>query len=128
MDLILDTHALVWVLQGHVRIGRSQAALIGDPANRIFITPVSVHEIANKHRLGRMPEAAPILKLAEDDFAAFDWLHLPLTVQHARLAGELDHPHRDPFDRLIAAQSIVENVPVMTVDAAIGELGAKVVW
>lgn len=128
MDVILDTHALVWILQGHPRIGTSQAALIEDPANRIIISPVSVYEIANKHRIGRMPDAAPTLKLAEGGFSAFDWQHLPLTLQHAHLAAEIDHPHRGPFDRLIAAQSIIENIPVMTVDAAIGELGAKVVW
>jgi PIN domain nuclease of toxin-antitoxin system len=96
--------------------------------NRVFVSPVSVYEIANKHRIGRMPEAGPILKLADENFAAFDWLHLPITVQHARLAGSFAHPHRDPFDRLLAAQSVTEKVPVMTVDAAIKELGARVVW
>jgi PIN domain nuclease of toxin-antitoxin system len=128
MDLILDTHALVWVLKAHERIGTKQTARIEDPANRIFVSPVSVYEIANKHRIGRMPDAEAILKLAEENFAAFDWLHLPISVQHARLAGSISNSHRDPFDRLLAAQSIIENVPVMTVDTAIGELGAKIVW
>lgn len=128
MDLILDTHALVWVLQGNTRLGKQQVELIEDPANRIFVSPVSAYEIANKHRLGRMPDAGPILKLAEEDFAAFDWLHLPVSLQHARLAGSLDNQHRDPFDRMLAAQSIIENIPIMSVDAAIRDLGAQVVW
>ena len=128
MDLILETHALVWVLVGSRKIGPTQAQLIDDPGNRIFVSAVSGYEIANKFRVGRMPEASAILKLAEDNFAAFNWLHLPINLQHARCAGGLSGPHRDPFDRMLAAQSIVEKVPVMTVDSAIKNLGASVVW
>ena len=128
MDLILDTHALVWVLLGNERVGSAQAAIINDSHNKIFVSAVSGYEIANKFRIGRMPEAGAILKLAEENFAAFDWLHLPVNLQHARRAGSLPGPHRDPFDRMLAAQSIIENIPVMTVDSAIKELGARVVW
>lgn len=128
MDLILDTHALVWLLLGDAKLGSAQRQLIENPENRIFVSAVSIYEIANKFRIGRMPDAGPILKLAEENFSTFDWVLLPINMQHARLAGGLPSPHRDPFDRLLAAQSIRENVPVVTVDAAISELGAMVVW
>lgn len=128
MDLILDTHVLVWLLIGDNRLGSAQAKLIDDPGNRIFISAVSGFEIANKFRTGKMPEAGPILKLADENFAAFDWAHLPVSLLHARRAGSLRGPHRDPFDRMLAAQSIIENVPVMTVDPSLKDLGARVVW
>lgn len=124
----MTPHAPVWLALGNDRTGKPQVRLIDDPQNRIFVSPVSGYEIANKFRIGRMPEAGAILKLVEENFTAFDWHHLPVSLEHAMLAGKLVSSHRDPFDRLLAAQSIVEGIPVMTVDAAIKDLGARVVW
>jgi PIN domain nuclease of toxin-antitoxin system len=128
LDLILDTHALVWLLLGNEKLGAAQAALVNDPGNRVFVSAVTGYEIANKFRIGKMPEAGPILSLLEKDFAAYDWHHLPVNLDHARRAGAIVAPHRDPFDRMLAAQSMVENIAVLTVDPAIAGLGAKVVW
>lgn len=128
MDLILDTHALVWLLLGHEEFGNQQRSKIENPENRIFLSAVSGFEIANKHRTGRFPDAPPILELMDQRFANFDWIHLPVELQHARLAGTIASPHKDPFDRLLAAQSMIENIPVMTVDRRLAELGARVVW
>ena len=128
MDLILDTHALVWLLLGDAKLGSAQRQLIENPENRIFVSAVSIYEIANKFRIGRMPDAGPILKLAEDNFSIFDWVLLPINMQHARLAGGLPSPHRDPFDRLLAAQSLTEKMSLMTRDAEFRVFGVETVW
>ncbi len=126
--MILDTHTLVWVLLGNIRLGPKQISRINDPNTVIYISAVSGYEIANKFRTGKFPEATAILDLAKRNFQDFDWQLLPITLQHAQLAGSLAGEHRDPFDRILAAQAIVENMPVMTVDIQIRDLGAAVVW
>jgi PIN domain nuclease of toxin-antitoxin system len=126
--LILDTHTLVWVLLGNEKLGPLQVARIEDSDMPIYVSAVSGYEIANKFRTGKFPQAASILELAQDNFKDFDWKFLPVTLQHARLAGGLDGNHRDPFDRILAAQSIVENMPIMTIDLEIRKLGAEVIW
>jgi PIN domain nuclease of toxin-antitoxin system len=128
MDLILDTHALVWLLIGDGRLGPRQVEIIEDPASRVFISAVTGYEIANKFRTGKMPEAGPVLELMKSEFAAYDWLHLPVTLQHAQHAGGLSGEHRDPFDRLLAAQAIIGSCRVMTVDPAFKAFGVEVVW
>jgi PIN domain nuclease of toxin-antitoxin system len=126
--LILDTHALIWILLGSLKLGPNQIALITDPSHTLYVSAVSGYEIANKYRIRKMPEAKAILALIKRNFEDFDWQLLPITLQHATLAGKLDGNHRDPFDRLLAAQSIVEDLPILTVDAKIREFGARVVW
>ena len=126
--MILDTHTLVWALLGNERLGPKQTARINDPNTLIYISAVSGYEIANKFRIGRFPQAAAILELAKRNFQDFDWQLLPITLRHATLAGILESEHRDPFDRILAAQAIVENMPVMTVDIQIRDLGAQVIW
>jgi PIN domain nuclease of toxin-antitoxin system len=126
--LILDTHALIWILLGSAKLGPRQIALINAPATTIYVSAVSGYEIAYKHRIGKLPGATELIALAMRDFEDFDWKLMPITLKQATLAGSLTGIHRDPFDRLLAAQSIVEGLPIMTVDEKIGELGAKVVW
>jgi PIN domain nuclease of toxin-antitoxin system len=126
--LILDTHALVWILLDSVKLSSNHIALINDPSKTIYVSAVSGYEIANKHRIGKMPEAEAILELMNRNFEDFDWQLMPITLQHATLAGSMGGTHRDPFDRLLAAQSILENLPIMTADEKIKDLGAKVVW
>lgn len=126
--MILDTHTLIWILVGNARLGARQIAAINDPATTIYVSAVSGYEIAYKHRIGKMPQAKEILELAKRNFSDFDWRLMPITLQHAVIAGSLVFDHRDPFDRLLAAQSIAEDLPIMTVDVKLKELGAQVIW
>jgi PIN domain nuclease of toxin-antitoxin system len=113
---------------GNARLGARQIAAINDPATTIYVSAVSGYEIAYKHRIGKMPQAKEILELAKRNFSDFDWRLMPITLQHAVIAGSLVFDHRDPFDRLLAAQSIAEDLPIMTVDVKLKELGAQVIW
>ena len=107
---------------------RRQVEIIEDPASRVFISAVTGYEIANKFRTGKMPEAGPVLELMKSEFAAYDWLHLPVTLQHAQHAGGLSGEHRDPFDRLLAAQAELEGLTLVSLDPALRAFPCRLLW
>lgn len=125
---LLDTHTLLWWLFGAPQLSKRSRALIADRANTILVSSASVWEIATKHRLGRLPDAAALLDDASGWIAKAGFVELPISVAHAQRAGAFDGEHRDPFDRMIAAQSLVGGVPVIGKDAAIDAFGAARVW
>ena len=101
---------------------------IADEAGDCYVSAVSVFELSNKVRLGKFDPARELVERLQEVMEYNRFTPLAVSMDHARLAGRLANPHRDPFDRLLAAQSIVENIPVVTADAAIRDLGARVVW
>jgi len=116
MNLLLDTHIFLWWLFDDKQLPERVRGLIEDPDDRIFISSVSVWEITTKFRIGKLPKASQVAKNVPGwiDKAGFQ----PLAIQpeHAQLAGEWPMPHRDPFDRMLAAQAKIENIPLATVD------------
>jgi PIN domain nuclease of toxin-antitoxin system len=84
--------------------------------------------MAYKHREGRLPQVAPLLRRLNDDLAERDFSPLPVTLEHGRRAGELIDEHGDPFDRLLAAQAIVEGMAIVSNDEKLSALGANRVW
>ena len=128
MNLLLDTHVFLWLLFDDDRLGQKQNELLDDQSINKYLSSVSIFEIATKARSGKLilpPLYAGRLSAIYNDF---EYLPLAVGVLHADMAGNLVSTHKDPFDRLLAAQSIVENMPIMTVDAKLQELGAEVVW
>ena len=128
MNLLLDTHVLLWLLFDDDRLGTSQRNFVRDPSAKNYVSSVSIFEIATKAKSGKLilpPLYAGRLSAIYTDF---DYLPMTLNVLHAELAGNLVGTHKDPFDRLLAAQSIVENMPIMTGDTKLRELGEEVVW
>jgi len=128
IDLILDTHALLWWWGEPNRLSPRALALLQDPATRAVVSAASAWEIATKSRLGKLPGAAAIIetwsqRLTEDGFG-----ELAITAQHGLRAGALRSEHRDPFDRMLAAQSLIEDVPVLSCDRALSALGAVRLW
>ena len=128
MDILLDTHTLLWMLLSDPRLKPRQRQVLENPENRIHVSAVSAFEIATKVRIGKLSAAADIATEFEPIYRDFNYVPLAITHIHGLRAGMLSGAHRDPFDRLLAAQSIVEDIPVMTGDKAIGDLGARVVW
>jgi PIN domain nuclease of toxin-antitoxin system len=115
-SLLLDTHVLAWWLLDSPRLGALARAAIADPGHLILISTVSVWEMAQKHGRGRWPEVGPGLATIEADLARLDFRVLPLTLAHALAAGALDWAHRDPFDRMLAAQALAEGATLVTAD------------
>ena len=127
-DYLFDTHALVWWWTGNPALRPKTRAMILDPGNAIFVSAASAWEIAVKCRIGKWPAAKPAFEQFEDLRCADGFAAVPLTVDHGLLAGSLRGDHRDPFDRMIAAQAIHEDLTVITRDPALAALGCKTVW
>jgi len=129
VNLLLDTHTLLWALGEHFKLSDAAADAIRDPANRLFVSAVTPFEIATKHRIGKLPGAAPLLLAYSEHVSRLGAEHLPISARHSLAAGQLDWAHRDPFDRLLAAQSVVEGMPLVSSDAAFDTVtGVLRVW
>lgn len=111
-DLLLDTHVLLWANGDPSRLGPIATAHLQDPVNRLLVSAVSVAEIAIKRSIGKLEMPMPIDDLVEALGAAW----LDLTSTHAAAVERLPLLHRDPFDRLLAAQALVETVTLLTAD------------
>lgn len=102
--------------------------LIVDPANAKLVSAVSAVEIATKFRLGKLPEGAMLAKDFEAITASQGFIELALTGRHGRLAGNLPGAHKDPFDRMLAAQAILEGLTLVSSDAALDQFGVQRIW
>lgn len=128
MRLLLDTVALLFWWSESARLGRfaSDAIIEGDAP--IYVSAISVWEIANKNRIGKLDAVGDF----QDDFgrliARDGFMLLDLTPAHAMKAGYLPGTHRDPFDRLLAGQALVEDMTVLTNDPQVAAFGCKVLW
>ena len=121
MRLLLDTHALLWALLEPARLSADAAALIRDPGNELLVSSASAWEIAIKHRLGRLPHAAAVVASYPAHLARLRADELPIRSAHSLLAGGFPVPHRDPFDRVLAAQAIAESAVLLTNDLAFAQ-------
>lgn len=128
MRLLLDTHALLWSALDSPRLSRAARAALADPANEVLISAVSIFELTLKHRLGKLEEAAPFAMNHERMLADLAWTPLPVAMEHAALAGRLDIPHKDPFDRLLIAQARVERVPIVSNEKLFDGFGVERIW
>ena len=118
MRVLLDTHALLWALAEPRLLSKRGFALLRDPANVLLVSAVSAWEIATKYRLGKLSQAGPILAGYASHLEVLRAEELPMNSAHALKAGEFATAHRDPFDRMLAAQAIIEGLPLVTDDPA----------
>lgn len=123
MRYLLDTHALLWWLMADPRLSRSAKYIIDNPAVARHVSAVSAFEIANKVRIGKLDEARPAVEAFDIILAEAQFNRLDITHSHALLAGRLHSPHRDPFDRLLAAQATLEGLTLLTSDQAFSGFG-----
>jgi PIN domain nuclease of toxin-antitoxin system len=124
--LLLDTHAYIWFLDGNRRLPERLRGLIS--AEESFVSAATVWEIGIKHRAGRLPEAQ-ILVADWDHYIEGQGFHsLPMTRQHAALASALEAAHKDPFDRMLAAQAMLEEMHLISCDEAMTGLGVPLLW
>jgi len=128
MKLLLDTHALVWWWTDNQRLPTAARTAIASSDNLVLVSAATAWEIATKHRLGKWPEVAALLDGFDANLRRSRFTSLPITHQHARLAGALEGEHRDPFDRMLLAQARLEELAVVTGDAVFAGYGAAVVW
>ena len=127
MNLLLDTHALIWFITDDNKLPRNTRTLIEDPDNNCFVSIATLWEIAIKNSLGRLDlnaELDVIFRIIDE--TGFELL--PITTDHILANAHLPHYHHDPFDRIIIAQSIDENLCVISKDDKFRHYKALVFW
>lgn len=122
MNLLLDTHLLLWAASAPERLSKKAQGLLLDPANRLMFSSASLWEIGIKRSLGRADFDVDPRRLWRMLLAS-GYLELPVSSEHALVAGDLPVLHKDPFDRILIAQARVEGLQLLTVDKAVAKYG-----
>ncbi len=128
MRLLLDTHAFLWWLAGSQRLSQPARRAIEDEANDVLVSAASAWEITTKHRLDKLPEAGLIALELSATIASQSFKELPISVDDAGRAGRLPGPHRDPFDRVLAAQALARDLVVVSIDSVFDRYAVRRLW
>lgn len=128
MRLPLDTVTFLWLVEGNLRVSAHARALTADPANDVYMSVASAWEIAIKYGLGRLPLRIPHDRYVTQQRVRHRIDSLPVNEEAALQVGKLPDLHRDPFDRLIVAQAIVEGMTVVTPDRLVSMYPVRVAW
>jgi PIN domain nuclease of toxin-antitoxin system len=123
--VLLDTHALIWALSAPRRLPARVATLLADPETDVHLSAVSTWEIAIKAALGKIHAELPAIARAARE-AQFD--ELPISVRHTLRVLSLPNIHRDPFDRLLVAQALEEDLTLVTHDPVVARYPAPILW
>jgi PIN domain nuclease of toxin-antitoxin system len=126
--LLLDTHALLWWLDGDRRLSIKARRAIQDESNGVLVSAASAWEITTKARLGKLPGALAVAADVAGCVASQGFSGLDITVLHAQRAGNLPGEHRDPFDRVLIAQSQLEDVALVSDDEMFDRFDVRRFW
>lgn len=126
---LLDTHVILWSLTAPDRLSPDALEIISSRSSELIVSAASAWEIATKRRIGKLPQADGLVGGYGKHLDRLGVESLPIRDDHALLAGELEWGHRDPFDRMLAAQAMIESMALITSDSAFYELkGISFIW
>lgn len=128
MRLLLDTSAFLWFVDGSERLSDTARSQIENPGNELFLSVASIWEMAIKISLGRLDIAMPLTDFVRTQSKLSGMALLPVNEHHACGVADLPFHHRHPFDRLLVSQCHVEELTIVTPDAAFDAYGVKRVW
>lgn len=128
MRLLLDTHTLLWWQTADPRLSQVAFAAISDEENEIVVSAASAWEIAIKTRLNKLESIPGAADRFGELIAADGFTHLSISHRHALRAGAHPSQHKDPFDRMLAAQAELEGLRLVTTDAVFADFGTQVLW
>ncbi len=128
MRVLLDTHAFLWWLAGDPELPPAAREAIADEGNIVHVSAASAWEIATKVRLGKLPGAAGLAADIMGSLADQGFQPLSVTIEHGQRAGALPGPHRDPFDRMLIAQAILENCVLVSNETRFDAYGVARLW
>ena len=128
MKLLLDTHALLWWFTDDPKLSSAARKAILNESNEIFVSAASAWEIAAKQRLGKLDDLPDLSSRLGELVAADGFSHLPVNYLHSLRAGGYNLSHCDPFDRMLAAQSAIEIMALVTLDPAFALFGTDTFW
>ncbi len=128
MRLLLDTHAVIWWLAGDMRLPEAvRAAIVAEP-NEVFVSAASAWEITTKFRLGKLPSVAAIAADLAGAISGQGFSALAVTVRHGQAAGSLPGPHQDPFDRMLIAQAMLDDLVLVSNETMFDRYGVARLW
>lgn len=128
MRVLLDTHTLLWWLDGDRRLSRAARSRIADTDTIVLVSAASAWEITTKARIGKLPGALTVADDVSGAVASQGFTALEITMLHAQRAGRLPGEHRDPFDRMLIAQAQLEDVPIVSNETVFDTYGVNRVW
>jgi PIN domain nuclease of toxin-antitoxin system len=126
LKLLLDTHALIWWVEGSKRLSSVAREAIAN--EEVLVSAASAWEIATKFRLGKLPSSERMARNFSREILAEGFAELPVAARHASHAGLLEVPHKDPFDRMLIAQAQVEGLPLISNEQLFDDFGVKRIW
>lgn len=128
MRLLLDTHAFLWWLAGHRSMSKRVRSEIDAAGKDVFVSAASAWEIATKHRLGKLPEAELVATDMVSIIESQQFTPLAVSVLHGQTAGALAGDHRDPFDRMLIAQALIEDLTLVSNERRFDSYGVARLW
>ena len=128
MRYLLDTHTLLWWFHEPELLSPRVLEEIGNSESEVYASAVSTMEISTKHRNRKLEYKTALAGQFEAQIAIEGFIPLSITCQHAEWAGNLASPHKDPWDRLLAAQARMEGLTLATIDKFFGDIGIETFW
>jgi PIN domain nuclease of toxin-antitoxin system len=128
MRVLIDTHTLLWAVDQPAQLGVAAATTLQDPVNELLLSAATLWEIAIKVGLKKLTLSLPYREWITRAMGDLGLTVLPVTMEYADVLVRLASYHRDPFDRLIVAQAMAENIPIVTVDSIFGQYGVNRIW
>jgi PIN domain nuclease of toxin-antitoxin system len=128
MRLLLDTHTFLWWVNDHDALSSRARSSIADRGSECFVSLTSAWEMAIKIGTGKLELPAPVERFVEEQLAANAFRALPIELSHIARVATLPFHHRDPFDRLLAAQALKEKLTIVSADPVFRKYGVKRIW
>jgi len=128
---LLDTHTFLWASHESriFKLGEAARDAIEDPDSELYVSAASMFEISNKYRTGKLPEYRSIAENCLETLEGLDARELPLNWEQANIAGNLDWQHKDPFDRMLAAQAQLEDLILISCDKVFDDVpNLAILW
>ncbi|MEH2372781.1 type II toxin-antitoxin system VapC family toxin [Nostoc sp.] len=125
---LLDTHAFIWWVTNDSKLSANARDVIADSGNILFLSVVSAWEIVIKNKLGKLTLPEPVEQYIPSRLAINRFESLPIQMSHVLQVASLPSIHRDPFDRILIAQSQIDNLPIVTIDQLITQYLVQTIW
>lgn len=128
MKVLLDTHAFLWLVTDDPNLSPRAREIFLSDGNELLVSAVTGFEISVKYSLGKLELTEPPREFMENRLRNNALTHLPVQLHHTYRLAHLPFHHRDPFDRLLVAQALEEDVPLLTADAALSAYEVETIW
>lgn len=128
MEYLIDTHVALWWWANDKQLSKKARKLLSSDKTTIYFSAISACEILIKHRRGKLKLPTALVEQLTTEVRAEGWIERSVNLAATVKAAQFEADHRDPFDRILAAQSLTSNIPVVSIDGAMDSFGVQRVW